>query len=170
MKKKNVKQNTVKEYWIHVIDRYFNQSKSYTNPVIHTCPARFAFDALEELGLGQWHNINDIIVHTQKLMSSVYDNNGFSKWDEFYTSPQSKGDPEARLRKIVLSLKYRYVARLEKMGCSIVDICKGDDIYLRLNTGDLKQNISAPAAPRVKPSIFRRMVSLFSAFIGMFHG
>lgn len=170
MKPSEVKQNNVSQYWIKSICKYLSPSVRYVNPVRNMCPARLVFDVIEVLGLNKSHHIDEICAHTQRLMSTLYSNHEFSKWDEFYTSPQSKGDPQARLRKIVLSIKDRYVSRLEKMGCCVVEYSNGNDIYLRLNTGALKQNTSAPATPKGKNSFLQRMGSVISAIVGIFHG
>lgn len=170
MEPTKVKQNNVSQYWIQSICKYLSPSVRYVNPVRNMCPARMVFDAIEEMGLNKWHHIDEICAYTRKLMSTLYCNHEFSKWDEFYTSPQSKDNPQARLRKIVLSLKNRYVLRLEKMGCSVVYLCKGNDIYLRLNTGASKQNTSAPTAPKGKNSFLQRIGSVISAIVGIFHG
>lgn len=169
MKKQNGKKN-VYQYWIQTLCRYLNPLKGYTNPLRHSCPAMFVFNAIDELGLDKWHHVNDICTLTKKLMSSVYYCDELTVWDAFSTSPVSGEDADNRLKSIVLHLHQQYDSRLRSMGCCIEKSGKNDKTYLRLNTNPSKNCVSASVPPTVKQSFFQRLLSVVHVIAGIFHG
>ena len=147
--------NKTHQYWMQTISHHSELAHNYSNPVRKTCPAMFVFNALEEFGFNRWHHIDKISNRTIQLMSSVYCIDDLTVWDAFYTSPQTKGNAEKRLKHIILKLKYQYHSRLDIIRCRIDMRGLGNDTFLKLNNDISGHHIAAPITQPSKSSLIQ---------------
>ena len=129
-------ERTFNRYWYGQFRRFFGGSDGvFVNPIRKSGVSYFAFQALFELGLNQWHSTGDVINHLKELMSSVAMRNGDTCWESYCNRVKSKnGSVSANIHNILMTLQTLYGARLVETGCC-VDILKTDsETLLRLNT------------------------------------
>lgn len=158
---------TFNQYWIKHFSRFFGGSeKAFVNPIRKVGVAFFAFEALDELGVNQWHPTNVIICHVKELMGSVVTKDGNTCWDAFCSRARKRdSDVSQKLLKIVISLQTSYGERLREQN-SCIDVQRTDsDIYLRLNTSStnpLKRRANVKRESQEhKPSFWSRFSARF---------
>ena len=148
-------------YWVKHLCNSFGLNSDgdrYVNPVRNSCASMFAFDALEELGKNQWHDIEMVIPHTKKIMESVEYEDYLSCWDAFVINSYNEGEID-RINRIILNLQNRFGKRLQPMGCRVDIQVKDGTTYLRLNT---KSAVKSPEEPIIESE--QKHSILFSMF------
>lgn len=98
---------TAKQYHQQGIRKYFGSKGIYSNPVQGSCPAKYIFEAIYELGENTWHHIDAVVEKTIAIMSSVSSVDELSQWDAHCIRiTKCDIDPHTRLKTAVWLLVY----------------------------------------------------------------
>ena len=162
------KRKRTNQYWVQHWRWYIGLKKGYTNPIQHTSPSMFVFDAMEQLGTNQWHSIKDICKQTKELMSKENSHEELTVWDAFYTRPRKIHSADESLKNIIQRYGLTYGIRLQAMRCRIEQKKKNGTVYLYLNThaktGPKELTVLEPKIPVTK-SFLRKLLTSLRTFI-----
>ena len=163
IKEKKVDSKTsVLQYRWEQIRKYLGSKQVYYNPVQDSCPSKYIFDALYELGPNTWHHIDAVQKKTIEIMSSVSSVDNLSQWDAYFTRITKHNiDPQVRLKRIITNLKTHYNPYLTEMGCGLEVKKEDNEKYIYLNTKATTLDRTDYGNNNANKSAFRKIYTMF---------